>query len=238
MLLGERQQSILEAIVHEYIRTAKPVASTDLSRKQKFSFSPATVRNEMLLLDEMGFLEQPHTSAGRIPTDKGYRFFVDHDEGELHLHQRDCRALEGVLDIEDDDAFAKELSRATSRIAGLFTAVGISGEPAMFDAGLSEIFQEPEFRDMTMLCAFGALVDELDEEMRALIGGYEKLRERVFIGHENPVAGAQEYAMVISEWHHPRGFKGYIALVGPKRMDYRKNIALIRYINNRLLSYE
>src|ERR671923_1462812 len=75
--LGERQAAILRAVVREYIRTAEPVGSKHLVGTYNMNVSPATVRNDMALLEELGYLAQPHTSAGRIPTDRGYRWFVD-----------------------------------------------------------------------------------------------------------------------------------------------------------------
>lgn len=78
MELSERKQQILKAIIAEYIRTAEPVGSKALSELPELSFSSATIRNEMSELEEMGYLEKPHTSAGRVPSHKGYRFYVDH----------------------------------------------------------------------------------------------------------------------------------------------------------------
>ena len=77
-MLDERKTSILRAIVHEYIATAQPVGSTHIASAPGVHVSSATVRNEMAVLEQEGYLAQPHTSAGRVPTDKGYRFFVDH----------------------------------------------------------------------------------------------------------------------------------------------------------------
>ncbi|MCM3267250.1 heat-inducible transcriptional repressor HrcA [Paenibacillus elgii] len=77
-MLTERQRHILSAIVDDYIRSAEPVGSRSISKRGNVGFSPATIRNEMSDLEEMGFLEQPHTSAGRIPSHKGYRYYVDH----------------------------------------------------------------------------------------------------------------------------------------------------------------
>ncbi|MBS5145688.1 MAG: heat-inducible transcription repressor HrcA [Butyricicoccus pullicaecorum] len=78
MELSERKQQILKTIIAEYIRTAEPVGSKALSELPELSFSSATIRNEMSELEEMGYLEKPHTSAGRVPSHKGYRFYVDH----------------------------------------------------------------------------------------------------------------------------------------------------------------
>ncbi|RYD03404.1 hypothetical protein N752_19695 [Desulforamulus aquiferis] len=77
MKMDERKQQILLAIIKDYINTAEPVGSRTISRKYKLGVSPATIRNEMADLEEMGFIEQPHTSAGRIPSDMGYRYYVD-----------------------------------------------------------------------------------------------------------------------------------------------------------------
>jgi heat-inducible transcriptional repressor len=77
-MLDERKTAILRAIVHEYIETAQPVGSTHIAQARGVQVSSATVRNEMAVLEQEGYLAQPHTSAGRVPTDKGYRFFVDH----------------------------------------------------------------------------------------------------------------------------------------------------------------
>ncbi len=77
-MLDERKTAILSAVVHEYIATALPVGSSHIARASGVGVSSATVRNEMAVLEQEGYLVQPHTSAGRIPTDKGYRFFVDH----------------------------------------------------------------------------------------------------------------------------------------------------------------
>lgn len=77
-MLTERQRMILNAIVDDYIRSAEPVGSRSISKRGGVGYSPATIRNEMADLEELGFLEQPHTSAGRIPSTKGYRYYVDH----------------------------------------------------------------------------------------------------------------------------------------------------------------
>jgi heat-inducible transcriptional repressor len=77
-MLTERQRLILNAVIDDYIRSAEPIGSRSISKREDVSFSPATIRNEMSDLEEMGYLEQPHTSAGRVPSIKGYRYYVDH----------------------------------------------------------------------------------------------------------------------------------------------------------------
>src|SRR5688500_13703639 len=85
MALDERKAAILRAVVEEYIDTADPVGSARVAQSAGVQVSPATVRNEMAVLEREGYLAQPHTSAGRVPTDKGYRFFVDQLTGAGRL---------------------------------------------------------------------------------------------------------------------------------------------------------
>ena len=76
-MLDDRKLTVLRAIVEDYVSTTEPVGSKSLVDRHHFDVSPATIRNDMAVLEEQGFIAQPHTSAGRIPTDKGYRLFVD-----------------------------------------------------------------------------------------------------------------------------------------------------------------
>ncbi len=102
-ILGERQSKILVAVVCNYISTAEPVGSRTIARKYKFGISPATIRNIMADLEEMGFLVQPHTSAGRIPTDKGFRFYVDQlEQSRKSLEEPESFNIEAVLHTETE----------------------------------------------------------------------------------------------------------------------------------------
>jgi len=94
-MLTERQRTILSAIIDDYIRSAEPIGSRSISKRGNVGFSPATIRNEMSDLEEMGFLEQPHTSAGRIPSHRGYRYYVDHlvEQGSLNPNELDLMKM-------------------------------------------------------------------------------------------------------------------------------------------------
>lgn len=104
-MLSERRLEVLRAIVQDYVGTEEPVGSKALTERHKLGVSPATVRNDMAVLEEEGFIAQPHTSAGRIPTDKGYRLFVDRLAGVKPLSTPERRAihnfLDGAVDLDD-----------------------------------------------------------------------------------------------------------------------------------------
>lgn len=226
-MLKERQKIILEAVIRGYIRTAKPIASADLAGELDFDVSPATVRSEMLKLDELGFLEQPHTSAGRVPTDKGYRFFVDHAMDGTALDRSERNTIRELFAHDTMEDFTRECSRTISHLTRAFTAIGIDDD-VFSDRGFTEILDEPEFQDVSHIKQFGKLIDLLDDDMQSFL---EDEEEKILIGAENPMKEARPYTMMITHWSHPKGFNGFLALVGPRRMDYQKNISLIRFIN-------
>jgi transcriptional regulator of heat shock response len=240
MELRERQRSILGAVVREYVRTARPVASQDLMHERDLDVGSATIRNEMLALDELGYLEQPYTSAGRVPTDKGYRFFVDHllDDSEVSNREqvriRELFAESDDEEVSDRISFVKDFSRTISQMTGAFTAAGLFDDELFYDVGFSQILKEPEFQDSAYVESFGKLVDLLDDEVRGLCREARNVSEvAVFIGHENPLREGRGHAMILSSWQHPAGFGGFLTLIGPKRMDYQHTISLLRCIRAR-----
>src|SRR5919205_2986504 len=97
MLLTDRQLLILQVIVDDFIRSAQPVGSRSLSKKEEISFSSATIRNEMADLEEMGFIEKTHTSSGRVPSEKGYRYYVDHLISPQTLNQKEISIIQSIF---------------------------------------------------------------------------------------------------------------------------------------------
>src|SRR5680860_957539 len=104
-MIEDRKLAVLRAIVEDYVATEEPVGSKALVERHELGVSPATVRNDMAALEDEGFIAQPHTSAGRVPTDKGYRLFVDRLSGVKPLSAAERRAiatlLEGAIDLDD-----------------------------------------------------------------------------------------------------------------------------------------
>lgn len=231
MLLQERQQSILNAVIREYIASARPIASRDLARVLDIDVSPATIRSELLKLDELGYLAQPHTSAGRIPTDKGYRFFVDHLLTDADLDADEEAMMRRAYALRDADEFIRTFAKTISHIAGAFAAAGVADDERFYESGFSEILGEPEFADPARAQGFGKFADILDEDIHTLLPHIEEKDEAIFIGSENPLKSARGCAMILASWEHPAGFRGFISIVGPTRTDYQKHKAIVRRIN-------
>ena len=136
--LNKRQENILNAIIGEFIRSASPVGSNTLKRRRNIKFSPATIRHIMNDLEECGYLSHPHTSAGRVPTSKGYRFYVDLLDPGKELSMREQEEIAGSLrpyaiDIES-------LLSTASRLLGEFTSdLGIAIAPLILEGELTRI---------------------------------------------------------------------------------------------------
>jgi heat-inducible transcriptional repressor len=127
--IGDREREILTAIVETFIATGEPVGSRSLSRSNREGLSPATIRNVMADLSDAGYLDQPHTSAGRIPTTEAYRYYVEQISGEAHLSQDDEHiirdSLAGITDVQE---FMERTSRVLSLVSkNVGVAVAVSG---------------------------------------------------------------------------------------------------------------
>lgn len=119
MLLDDRKMRILQAVIDDYIDTAEPIGSRTIARKHELGLSSATIRNEMADLEEMGYLSQPHTSAGRVPSDKGYRFYVDKLMRVRQLSEEEINAIKSELEIKVNEL--SQLIRQASAVMSRFT---------------------------------------------------------------------------------------------------------------------
>lgn len=230
MDLAERQKSVLGAVIKEHIRTAKPVSSEEILEKFGFKASPATIRHEMSVLAKSGYLEQPHTSSGRVPTDRGYRFFVDNLIEETPLSGKEKDFIERVLNIGGLEECACDLGRIMADFSKTFTLAGFLEKKRVFKSGLSKVFAEPEFFEQENVKDFGKLIDILDEEMNDFFEDFDE--EKVLIGEENPIKEGGKFSLLMSSWKYPRGQNGFMIMVGPKRTNYSKNLTLLRYLND------
>lgn len=137
-MLSERQQKILRAIVDEYIVHAEPVGSRTVSKREDIGFSAATVRNEMADLEEMGFLEQPHTSAGRIPSQIGYRYYVDHLMGPERLKRSDLIMIRQLF-ASQMDALEQTIQQTVSILSRITNYTSIMLGPELYDNKLKHL---------------------------------------------------------------------------------------------------
>ena len=226
--LSERQKSILNAAIREYVATAEPVASTELVRKRRLAMSPATVRNEFMVLDDAGYLEQPHTSSGRIPTDKGYRFFIQHLASDEGIRSREESALRELAAFADPFLFMRGASRLLAELSHGFSVAGFPEDEFFYKSGIREVMREPEFADASLMHEFSALVDTIEDALTRAFDPHAFSEPKVFVGAENPIREARRYGMIVSACETPFAKESLVVIVGPKRMDYAHNLALLR----------
>jgi heat-inducible transcriptional repressor len=138
VMLTERQKQILSVIVDDYIRSAEPVGSRSISKRGNVAFSPATIRNEMSDLEELGFLEQPHTSAGRIPSQKGYRYYVDHlvKQGSLSGYELDVLKMFFAERLQQMEEVFQQVALILSNLTN-YTSIVLG--PEVFNTTLKAI---------------------------------------------------------------------------------------------------
>lgn len=233
--MNTRQQSVLRAIVKQHIQTAKPVGSSLLSQHSHIHYSPATIRNDMMQLEKQGFIFQPHTSAGRVPTDKGYRFYVDH----LQITSKVNNARHEKLKYEFQQLKARHavLSNIITRmIAEKSRNVALDfEEPSSYPAsqsGLSYLLQNPEFQDSDKAYEIADLLENIGEVMTELFnltnGDTHTLT--IKIGSENCVKQLKDCSIIIQRYTLPDHRQGMIAILGPTRMRYDHNIRLLEQI--------
>jgi len=136
--LSERKMQILKTLVDDYIKTAQPVGSRTISRKHELGLSSATIRNEMADLEEMGYISQSHTSAGRVPSDKGYRFYVDHLMQVQALRMEEIKQIKDAIErrINEINTLIRRASDIISSITG-YASVALS--PSLTKSSLKSV---------------------------------------------------------------------------------------------------
>ncbi|MBU1177765.1 hypothetical protein KJ903_00945 [Patescibacteria group bacterium] len=234
--MTERHETILSTIIKEYVSTATPVGSSIIVKKYKLGLSSATVRNIMKDLEQAGYIFQPHISAGRVPTDKGYRYFVDSLMQERELGKGEQRALQTeVLKLKaEKNRLAKTMAKMLASMSDSVALSGLIDSDAVWDFGMSKLLEQPEFKETDHVCQVASLLEHIDENINKLSEQAENKEIDVYIGGENPLGRVEHCSMIISGIEFPSGEKGVIAVVGPKRMRYGKNISLVKYVKKLL----
>lgn len=224
--LTERQRELLVAMVEEYTRTCAPVGSKYLAERTGLGVSSATVRNDLAALEASGMLTHPHTSAGRVPTEEGYRYYVAHCQPHYRLTKREEQAMRAAPAAEYRDG-VKAVAKQLAELAEVCALVGFSSRDVYY-TGLGNLFAQPEFRDYDFSCAISQVVDHLDETLGRLFPqATGSVEVQVLIGVQNPFAGDCSALLVGFPAH--LSHLGILGLLGPLRMDYARNRALLGY---------
>ena len=214
MDISQRQSDILRLIVDEYVRSAKPISSVFVSERCDLDICPATIRIEMSRLGDGGYIKQTHISSGRVPTTRGYRYLVDQiEEVEAAGIKARGSSMWEIL---------SSLTRLMSQEASSLAIGGVPSRGFFAREGWSSLLSEPEFEDRDAGTEFTQMLDAFEKKAERL----EKDLD-IFIGSENPFGGSNDFSMVVGRFPIENEI-GIVAIVGPKRMRYDKNIGIIK----------
>lgn len=222
--ITKRQEQILSAIIEQYAEVASPVGSSLMAKL--FNVSSATIRAEMSELERAGFITHPHTSAGRIPTDKGYRFYVNNlvDGKETIPERRAQRAL--TARVQSGGVPEHTIRNTVDTLVELTHNLGLATiGNQLYMSGLSNLFGQPEFIQKGQVQEVARLLDNLEPWLHEA-----ELNEplSVYIGRENPIGAGAGCSLIISRFRSPYSDNSYIGVLGPTRQSYKDVMTLVR----------
>ncbi|MBC7073880.1 hypothetical protein H5T58_00590 [Candidatus Parcubacteria bacterium] len=231
-LLKERQKSLLLKTADWYIKLARPISSEFLKKKCRLSLSPATIRLEMQRLDKEGFLYQPHCSSGRVPTSRGFRFFVNHllECGVKEIEIKNWKEQElkkGILSLW---SFLKKMSTTSHCLSLVF----LKEQKEFFQEGWVEVLKEPEFKNKTFLQEFLSFSKKIESFLKTV---EMKSDFEIFIGEEIPIKEGKSFSVILLEVFLEEFGTTIFSLCGPQRMNYNRNIGILLWLRKRLKNY-
>lgn len=228
--MSERSAKILYALVKQYISNAHPVSSVHLSEKISMSISAATIRKVLSKLEEDGYIYQPHTSAGRIPTDKGYRFYVDRMSTKSLSSSKRRQIQEKFSELYN--TYQNQSRTAARLLSQLVHAVAITSllqSSDVQEAGMDELLNEDNEDNMDAAREVAALLKNIDDHIHYLADNVHD-DVAIYIGAENPVFSAKHTSLLVKTFEQSDGSQAILIITGPKRMAYQRNISLIESV--------
>jgi heat-inducible transcriptional repressor len=227
MEISERKELILLTLIKEYIKTAQPISSGFLVEKYKLGISSATARNEMADLEDLGYIFQPHTSAGRVPTAKAYQYYVENHVINKKSKEGDFKNLKDGLTNSEEDL--KKIAKSIADISknAVFWAFHKNN---LYYTGISNLFAQPEFRQSEIICDVSVIIDRMEEIIADIFDNLND-GQNIYIGEKNPFGNFLSTVLLKYNYNNQIGVVG---VLGPMRMDYEKNLSLINFLKQRL----
>lgn len=225
-----RRKLILKAIIKSFINTAKPISSSCLLDEYDFKLSSATIRNEMAILEEMGLIYQPHTSSGRIPTQKGFRIFVDELMDTIPTsHNIKMQAVEKMETMLNEERLYFAVSLLSKTCDNISFAT-IPNKNKAYYLGLANILRKPEFHDSIQAYSVIKVLEDSYHFIDLLSNLPIDENIKVFIGNENIIKEVSSCSMIATKYKISEYGEGIIGVLGPMRMNYPFNIGAVEYI--------
>ncbi|MCL2837647.1 MAG: heat-inducible transcriptional repressor HrcA [Oscillospiraceae bacterium] len=237
MELDERKKLILQAVVEGYINTAEPVGSRSIAKLSPLGLSAATIRNEMGDLEEMGLLEQPHTSAGRVPSQLGYRYYVDSLMQKYRMTAQEINQFRATLEmkLQEQDGLIRHISKMFSQLTSMPIIASLeSDENRKYLEGRANILGFPEYNDIEKAKNILHVFDDEQNFDEALKVIPQSDNVSIIIGNENNIPELRDCSLVVARYNAGKNIAGTIGIIGPTRMDYSKIVSKLEYLTNEL----
>lgn len=232
--LTARQTQILKTLIDEYIDIAEPVGSENLEKKYGLGVSPATIRSEMCALTKTGFLKQPHTSAGRVPTSKAMKFYIDQlmEERQMSLAE-EVKVKEDVMERRDDiDEILAEATHSLARTTKSLAIGVLSEDDRLWHSGFANVFSNPEFEDFQATADLFSFLEEV-QRMHELF--FQRMTGtspvEVIFGEELGWPGFGSIGVVGTRFNL-MGKSCALGVIGPARLPYPRVIPVMRYFRD------
>jgi len=228
----QRKDIVLGLVVDEYIKTVTPVSSGHIARRYIRDLSPATIRNILAELEREGLLMHPHTSAGRVPTQDGYRYYVDNLMSEIQILKQEKVKIksEYATQVKDLEGILEKTSQVLSDLTHYTSIISIDGGDRIFCKGVCHVVGYPEYQDLTKI---RDILQALEEKERLLDIINQEIRQKIqiYIGHETAFANIQNCSLAISPYRTKDNARGRIAILGPTHMDYPRVVSMLDYFS-------
>jgi len=231
--IKQRKERILAIVISRYIKTVLPVGSQYITEEYDLDVSPATVRNILADLEEEGYLMHPHTSAGRMPTQQGYRYYVDHLMDEIQLLEEEKRRI--AQEYKRHASQLEDLMEKTSQVISDLThytsivSIDDGDGHKIICKGTSYVVGYPDSTDILKIQAILRILEEKEQLMELINRTLEKKIE-IYIGHEMALKEMESCSLAISHFEKD-GVKGRIAVLGPTRMQYDRVVSTLDYLS-------
>ena len=228
----QRKDIILEMVIRHYIRTTIPVSSAFIAEEYEQDISSATIRNIFGELEDDGYLTHPHTSAGRVPTERGYRYYVDFLMQEIELLDDERRRIRKEYErgVEEFEALAERTTQVIAETTRCMSLVMIDGRPHHYICrGMNYLAEAVGAHSLQKMVAILKALEEKDRVLAVLRRDLDR-RIKIYIGQETDCVAFEDCAMAVSRFESRRGLTGRIAVLGPVRMDYSRVVSTLEYV--------
>ncbi len=231
--IDPRKEKVLKAIIQHFIGSAEPVGSKTVLVKYNLNVSPATIRNDMAALESEGLIAQPHTSAGRVPTEKGYRMYIEKLADYKKAEKLAKANLKKIQQNFERDRVQQRVYDAVALLAQAIPNVSFASIPEnrrTFYLGVSNMLKQPEFINSPLQASH---VMEILEEGTFFLKTLDELEiddePRIFIGKENLLPQIDSCSLIVAKYAI-EDYEGYMGLLGPTRMPYAFNFATLKEV--------